>query len=67
MSNLERRPPRRELEKRAYRYGLATAGFGLATVVVLVLALVGVTSFGTAFLFAILTAIAGYLFKRTVS
>jgi hypothetical protein len=67
MSNLERRTPRRELEKRAYRYGLATAGFGLATIVVLVLAVAGVTSFGTAFLLALLTAGAGFLFKRTVS
>lgn len=67
MSKLERRPPRRELEKRAYRYGVATAAAGVATVVVLVLALVGVAGFGTAFLLALLTAAFGYGFKRTVS
>ena len=66
MSNLERRPSRRELEKRAYRLGLATAATGVATVVVLVLALVGVAEFGTAFLLALLTAALGYGFKRTV-
>lgn len=66
MSNLSKRPPRRELEKRAYRFGLATAGAGLATVVVLVLAVAGIASFGTAFLLALLTAAFGYGFKRTV-
>jgi fatty acid desaturase len=64
---IEKRTPRRELEKRAYRYGLATAGFGVATVVWLVLAVAGVTSLGVTFLLALLTAGAGFLFKRTVS
>lgn len=67
MSNLSKRPSRRELETRAYRLGLATAAAGVATVVVLVLALFGVASFGTAFLLALLTAACGYGFKRTVS
>lgn len=67
MSNLTRRPSRKELEKRAYRLGLATAGTGLATVVVLVLAVVGITSFFTAFVLALLTAAFGFGFKRTVT
>ena len=67
MSNLERRPPRRELEKRAYRLGLATAATGVGTIVVVVLALFTDVSFGLAFLLALLTAGFGYGFKRTVS
>ena len=66
MSNLSRRPSRRELEKRAYRLGVGTAVAGVATLTVLVLAVVGVTSFGTAFLLALVTAALGYGFKRTV-
>ena len=67
MSNLEKRTPRRELEKRAYRLGLATAVTGVATVVVVVLAMFTDISFGLAFLLALLTAGFGYGFKRTVS
>jgi hypothetical protein len=67
MANLERRTPRRELEKRAYRLGLATAATGVATIVVVVLALFSDVSFGLAFLLALLTAGLGYGFKRTVS
>jgi hypothetical protein len=66
VSNLSPRPSRRELEKRAYRFGLASAGTGIATIVVLVLAIAGVTSFGLAFVLALLTAAFGYSFKRTV-
>jgi hypothetical protein len=66
MSNLARRPTRRELEKRAYRFGVATAAAGVATVVLLVLAVAGVTAFSTAFIAALLTAGFGYGFKRTV-
>ena len=67
VSNLSRRPSRRELEKRAYRFGLATAVAGIATIVVLVLAVAGVTAFGTAFVLALLTAAFGYGFKRSVT
>lgn len=66
MSNLSRRTPRRALEKRAYRLAVGTGVAGVATVVMLVLAIVGVTSIGTAFLLALLTAALGYGFKRTV-
>ena len=66
MSNLARRPTRSELEKRAYRYVLATGAFGVATLVVLVLAVAGVTSFGLAFVLALITAGFGYAFKRSV-
>lgn len=67
MSNLARRPPRRELEKRAYNLTLATGVAGLATVVVLVLAVVGVTSLDLAIVPALVTAALGYALKRTVT
>ena len=63
---LPERRSRAELEKRAYRLTLATGGAGLATVVVLILAVVGVTSFGTAFVLALLTGGLGFLLKRTL-
>jgi hypothetical protein len=63
---LPERRSRRELEKRAYNLTLATAAAGVATVVVLVLAIAGVTSFGLAFLLALLTAALGYGVRRTV-
>jgi len=66
MSNLVKRPSRGELEKRAYRLGVATAAAGVATIIVLVLAVVNVTSFGLAFLLALITAACGFGFKRTV-
>ena len=61
------RPSRRELEKRAYTLTLGTIGAGVATVVLLVLAAVGVTSFGLAFLVALVTLALGYGLKRTVT
>ena len=67
MSNLSRRPTRSELEKRAYRYVLATGISGAATVVAFVLAVVGATSFGLVFLLALITAGFGYAFRRSVS
>jgi hypothetical protein len=67
MSPLPERRSRRELEKRAYRLGLVTAGAGLLTIVLVVLAIAGVTSFGIAFLTALITAACGYGFKKTVS
>jgi hypothetical protein len=71
MSTPARRPPnrpsRRQRETRAYRLTLATGGIGLATVVVLVLAIAGVTSFGLFILLAVLTAALAWATKRSVS
>ncbi len=64
MSNL---PTRRQKEQRAYTLGLVAGGGALATVVLMVLAIVGVVGFGLVLLAAIVAAIAGYLFQRTVS
>jgi hypothetical protein len=61
------RPSRRKREARAYRLTLATGGFGLATLVVLVLSIVGVASFGLAVLLAVITAVLAWATKRTVS
>lgn len=61
-----RRPARRERERRAYQLTMATGAAALATVVILVLAVVGVTSFGLAFVLALLTAALGYGLKRTL-
>ena len=66
MSNVTRRPSRAELEKRAYRLVVAAGVSGVATLVVLVLAVAGVTSFGLAFVLALLTAALWYGFRRTV-
>ena len=70
MGDLTPRPSaglsRRQREQRAYRLTLATGAGALATGVVLVLALVGVTSFGLAFVLALVTALLGYGLKRTL-
>ena len=60
------RPSRRQREQRAYQLSLATGASGLATVIVFVLAVVGITSFGLAFLLALLTGAFGYALKRTL-
>ena len=60
------RPSRKQREKRAYQLTLATGAAAVATVVVLVLAIIDAASFGTAFLLALLTAAGGYAVKRTV-
>jgi hypothetical protein len=57
---------RRDRESRAYRLTLATGGGALATVVALVLSIAGVVSFGLVVLLAVLTAVAGYLLKRSL-
>ncbi len=67
MSNLERRPTRKELEKKAYRYGVSTATLATATIVFFVLAVFTGFSFGWAALTGLLTFAAGYAFKRTVT
>jgi type IV secretory pathway TrbD component len=71
MSDLERRPgrgmPRRQREQRAYYLVLASGGLAVAAVVVLVLWIAGVASFGLFLLLAVLAALAGYLLRRTMS
>jgi hypothetical protein len=71
MSDLSPRPrggvSRRQREQRAYYLVLATGGLALAAVVVLVLSIVGIASFGLFVLLAVLAAIAGYLLRRTLS
>jgi hypothetical protein len=70
MSHPERRPsglPRRKREQRAYYLVLATGGLAVAAVVVFVLAIVGIASFGLFLLLAVLAAIAGFLLRRTLS
>ncbi|HEY7618708.1 MAG TPA: hypothetical protein VH834_03000 [Solirubrobacteraceae bacterium] len=58
---------RSKREQRAYRLVLITGGLALAAVVVLVLSIVGLASFGLFILLAVLAAIAGYLLKRTLN
>ena len=57
---------RRDKEKRAYSLVLLGGGAGVAAVAFLALGVIGVIGPGWAFLAAIVAAIAGYLFKRTV-
>ncbi len=58
---------RREREQRAYLSGLVAGGGALATVVTLVLSIIGVLSFGIVLLCAIVTVVAGLLFRRSVT
>ena len=71
MSDLERRsgrgPSRRQREQRAYYLVLASGGLAVAAVVVLVLWIAGVASFGLFLLLAVLAALAGYVLRRTMS
>ena len=71
MSHPERRPrgglSRRKREQRAYYLVLATGGLAVAAVVVLVLSIVGIASFGLFILLAVLAAVAGFLLRRAVS
>jgi len=57
---------RRQREQRAYYLVLASGGLAVAAVVVLVLSIVGVASFGLFIILAVLAAIAGYMLKRTL-
>ena len=59
--------PRRKREQRAAYLVLASGGLAVAAVVVFVLAIVGVASFGLFILLAVLAAIAGFLLRRTLS
>jgi hypothetical protein len=70
MSDLERRPgrgvSRRQREQRAYYLVLASGGLAVAAVVVLVLWIAGIASFGLFLLLAILAALSGWLLRRTL-
>ena len=57
---------RRQREQRAYYLVLASGGLAVAAVVVLVLWIAGVASFGLFLLLAVLAAVAGYLLRRTL-
>jgi type IV secretory pathway TrbD component len=58
---------RRQREQRAYYLVLASGGLAVAAVVVLVLWIAGVASFGLFLLLAVLAAVAGFLLRRTMS
>ena len=57
---------RSQRESRAYRLTLATGAGAVATVVLLVLSIAGVVGFGLVLLVGILTAVAGFLLRRTL-
>jgi len=57
---------RRDREKRAYSLTLVGGGAAAATVVFLVLWVVGVMGFGPVFLAAIIAAIAGFMLRGTM-
>jgi type IV secretory pathway TrbD component len=57
---------RRQREQRAYYLVLASGGLAVAAVVVLVLWIAGVASFGLFLLLAVLAAVAGFLLRRTL-
>jgi len=61
-----RRMTRSQRERRAYRLVLATGAGAVATVGLLVLSIVGVVGFGLVLLVALLTAVAGFLLRRTL-
>ena len=58
---------RRAREQRAYTLTLATGGLAVLTLVLIVLAIVGVTNFGLAILTALLAAVSGFLLRRTLN
>lgn len=62
MSNLTRR----QRESRAYSLAVVGGGAGIAAVVFLVLAVVGVMGIGPAFLAALVAGGAAFAFRRTV-
>lgn len=57
---------RSQREARAYRLVLATGAGAVATVVLLALSIVGVVGFGLVVLVGLLTAVAGWLLRRTM-
>ena len=58
---------RRQREQRAYLSGLVAGGGALATVVTFVLTLFTSLSFGIVLLCAIVTVVAGLMFRKAVS
>jgi hypothetical protein len=71
MSDLEPRRrsglSRKAREQRAYTLTLATGGFAVLTLVLLVLAVVGIGSFGFAILTGLLAAGSGLMLRRTLN
>ena len=57
---------RRHREQRAYYLVLASGGLAIAAVVVLVLWIAGIASFGLFLLLAVLAAVAGFVLRRTL-
>jgi hypothetical protein len=62
-----RTPSRRAREDRAYKLVLATGTAAVVAVVTFVLAIVGIMGFGVPVLAALVAALCGWLFRRTVS
>jgi hypothetical protein len=62
-----RTPSRRSREDRAYKLVVAGGAAGVIAVVTFVLAIVGVLGFGIPVLAALVAALCGWLFRRTVS
>jgi hypothetical protein len=58
---------RRARERRAYTLTLATGGLAVLTLVLVVLAVVGVTNFGLAIIAALLAVGSGFLLRRTLN
>jgi hypothetical protein len=72
MSDLEPRRSssglsRKQREQRAYTLTLTTGGLAVLTIALVVLAVVGVTSFGLAIIAALLTVGSGFLLRRTLN
>jgi hypothetical protein len=71
MSDLEPRRrsglSRRALEQRAYTLALATGGLAVLTLVLVVLAVLGVVGFGTAIVAGLLAGGSGLLLRRTLN
>jgi hypothetical protein len=72
MSDLEPRRrssglSRKAREQRAYTLTLATGGLAVLTLVLVVLAVVGITNFGLALLAGLLAAISGFMLRRTLN
>ena len=72
MSDLEPRRrssglSRKQREQRAYTLTLATGGLAVLTLVLVVLAVLGITNFGLAILTALLAAGSGFLLRRTLN
>ena len=63
----DRTPSRRNREDRAYKLVLAGGTAAVVAVVTFVLAIVGVLSFGVPVLAALVAALCGWFFRRTVS